>query len=72
MFAITGITGQVGGQLARKLLDDGHRVRAVLRKPSKADAWRALGCDVALADMGDAAALTEAFRGAEAVFVLLP
>ena len=31
MYAITGVTGQVGGAVARALLAAGHEVRAVLR-----------------------------------------
>ena len=72
MFAITGITGQVGGQLAGRLLEAGLPVRAVVRDAVKGEAWAARGCEVALAAMDDAAALTAAFRGATAVFVLLP
>ena len=72
MFAITGITGQVGGQLASRLLEAGLPVRAIVRDPAKGRAWAARGCEVALAPMDDAAALTTAFRGAAAVFVLLP
>ncbi len=72
MHAITGITGQVGGQLATALLDEGRAVRAVLRDAAKAPAWRARGCEIALATMDDEAALTTAFAGVEAAFVLLP
>lgn len=72
MLAITGITGQVGGAVARAALAAGMDVRAVLRDPGKAAHWAARGCDVAVADMTDARALTEAFAGADAVFVLIP
>lgn len=72
MFAITGITGQVGGQLAARLLAAGLPVRAVVRDAAKGEAWRAKDCEVAVAEMHDAAALTRAFGGAAAVFVLLP
>jgi uncharacterized protein YbjT (DUF2867 family) len=72
MYAITGITGQVGRQLGDALLADGHAVRAVVRDAAKGAAWAAKGCEVALADGNDAAALERAFTGAEAVFVLLP
>jgi len=72
MFAITGITGQVGGAVARTLLSRGVAVRAVARNAQKLEAWAARGCDTALADMADAAALGQAFQGAEAVFILLP
>ncbi|QNH16051.1 NAD(P)H-binding protein [Xanthomonas sp. SS] len=72
MFVITGVTGQVGGQIARALLTEGVSVRAVLRDATKASTWASLGCETALAAMDDAAALADAFAGAEAVFVLLP
>jgi NAD(P)H dehydrogenase (quinone) len=72
MHAITGITGNVGGQVARALLNAGHAVRAVIRDPRKGAVWEALGCEVSLAEMNDAAALAAAFEGASGVFVLLP
>ena len=72
MHAITGITGNVGGEVARALLNAGHAVRAVIRDPRKGAVWEALGCDVSLADMNDAAALAAAFKAASDVFVLLP
>ena len=72
MFVITGITGKVGGVTARTLLAAGKNVRAVVRDVGKGAAWAAQGCDVALAEMHDPAALQAAFTGAEAVFILLP
>ena len=72
MYAITGITGRVGGAVARALLDAGQPVRAVLRDPAKAAAWAARGCEVAVAALDDAEALARAFAGATGVFVLPP
>jgi len=72
MYAITGITGKVGGAVARSLLAERLPVRAVLRDEAKAAEWRTRGCDVALAEMDDAASLTSAFRGAAGVFILPP
>ena len=72
MYAITGITGKVGGTLARTLLADGRPVRAVVRDARKGEEWAALGCEVATAAMENAAALTAAFRGTSAVFILPP
>jgi len=72
MYAITGITGKVGGALAEELLAAGRPVRAVVRDAAKGAAWAARGCEVAIAEMEDAAALTAAFSGAEAVFILPP
>ena len=45
MYAITGITGKVGGELARTLLDAGQPVRAVVRDARKGEAWAARGCE---------------------------
>ncbi|RST49934.1 NmrA family NAD(P)-binding protein [Variovorax sp. DXTD-1] len=72
MFAITGITGQVGGTVARALIDNGQRVRAVVRNAEKGAAWARKGCEVAVADLYDAAALKKAFAGVQGVFFLLP
>jgi uncharacterized protein YbjT (DUF2867 family) len=72
MYAITGITGKVGGAAARALIEQGLSVRAVLRDAAKGAAWAARGCEVALADMKDASALTAAFTGVEGVFLLIP
>lgn len=72
MYAITGITGKVGSEVARALLSAKRPVRAVLRDAGKGDAWRDRGCSVAIADLHDVAALTAAFSGAEGIFVLLP
>jgi NAD(P)H dehydrogenase (quinone) len=46
MYAVTGITGKVGGALGKALLTKGQQVRAVLRNPSKADVWAAHGSPV--------------------------
>ena len=72
MYAITGITGKVGGALARSLLADKQNVRAVLRDQAKAAEWQARGCEIALAEMDDAASLAAAFEGAAGVFILAP
>src|SRR3981189_184536 len=72
MYAITGITGKVGGAVARSLLAERLPVRAVVRNEAKAAEWRTGGCDIALAEMDDAASLTSAFRGAAGVFILPP
>lgn len=72
MYAITGITGQVGGAVARALLGAGEQVRAVARDPARAAPWIERGCGFAQANMDDSEALTAAFAGAKGVFVLLP
>jgi uncharacterized protein YbjT (DUF2867 family) len=72
MYAITGITGKVGGALARRLLSEKLPVRAVLRDEAKGAEWKGLGCEIALAEMDDAPSLALAFNGAKGVFILPP
>jgi uncharacterized protein YbjT (DUF2867 family) len=72
MFAITGITGQVGGEVASNLLAARQTVRGVVRDVSKCKAWEERGCELVSADINDAAALTAAFKGVDGAFVLVP
>ena len=64
--------GKVGGELARTLLAAGQPVRAIVRDVRKGKEWATLGCDLALAEMEDASALTTTFSGAAAVCILPP
>jgi uncharacterized protein YbjT (DUF2867 family) len=70
MYAITGITGQVGGIIGQALLRAKQPVRAIIRDRSKGRVWADRGCEVRMATIEDATSLTTAFRGAEGVFVL--
>jgi len=72
MYAITGITGKVGGALARALHADRRPVRAVVRDMEKGRFWAAQGCEIAQTEIEDPATLTAAFAGADGVFVLPP
>src|SRR5437588_9937716 len=72
MYAITGITGQIGGVIGRVLLAAGQPVLAVVRDAGKGQAWADRGCEVALATIEDAVSLAAAFQGTEGVFVLVP
>jgi NAD(P)H dehydrogenase (quinone) len=72
MYAITGITGKVGGVAARALLSAGQRVRAVVRDADKGRFWFDLDCEVAIAEMEDVEALTRAFTNVTGVFILPP
>jgi len=72
MYAVMGVTGQVGGQVARELLAAGQPVRAILRDESKAGPWKERGADVAHAVADDADALAAAFAGADGIFLMIP
>ena len=68
--AVTGATGKQGGAVAHRLLDGGHRVRALTRNPDKPEA-RTLaerGAEVLRADLEDRASLDAALKGAAALF----
>ena len=63
---ITGATGNQGGAIARQLLADGYRVRAMTRNPDgdKAKALAALGAQLVQGDLEDPRSLERALDGA--------
>jgi NAD(P)H dehydrogenase (quinone) len=72
MYAVMGITGQVGAAVANSLLAHGEKVRGIVRNPEKAAAWKARGVELATADYEDVAGLEAAFRGVAGVFAMVP
>ena len=72
MYAITGITGKVGGHVARTLLAAGLPIRAVVRDAGKGRPWVEKGCEVAIASIADADGLTKAFSGVDGLFLMTP
>ena len=70
IIAVTGATGQQGGAVARKLLADGWKVRALTRDVDKpaAQELASLGAEIFEGDMDDRAELDAAFKGAYGVF----
>lgn len=65
--AVTGATGFLGGYVVKKLLRRGAHVIAVVRNPEKAAEMSRGGVEIRRADLADRPALTEAFRGCDAV-----
>ncbi len=72
MITVMGATGQTGGAIARRLLEAGEEVRAIGRSEATLAPLAAAGAHTAAGDPADAAFLTEAFRGADAVYALIP
>lgn len=72
MFTILGATGNTGSVAAHSLLDRGAKVRAVGRSGEKLAALAARGAELAVGDVHDVGFLTEAFRGVDGVYALVP
>jgi NAD(P)H dehydrogenase (quinone) len=72
MYAVTGITGKVGGAVASALLEAGLSVRAIVRDEEKGKPWAAKSCAVAVASLGHGDALTKAFSGTDGIFLMTP
>lgn len=69
---VTGATGYIGGRLAPRLLDAGHKVRVVARTPSKLrDVPWAADADIVAGDLTDAASLRTACEGIDVAYYLV-
>lgn len=69
---VTGATGNIGKELVKLLLAERKKVRAIGRNPEKLKALAKIGADVFQGSLDDAAAMTTAFSGATAAFVMIP
>ena len=68
---LTGGTGYIGRELARRLVEGGHEVRALVRPTSDAEPLRALGVATFPGDLGDRASMREGMSGADWVILAL-
>jgi uncharacterized protein YbjT (DUF2867 family) len=71
-YSIMGATGHIGHVLAEKLLEKGHKVRALGRDPGKLSALKAKGAEPLSPAFDDVKGLAAAFQGADGVFVMIP
>ena len=69
MYAVLGVSGNTGRVVAERVARRGARV--VVRDAAKGASW-AHKAEVAVANLLDVDALTQAFRGVEGAYVLLP
>ncbi len=72
MFVVAGVTGHTGKVVAETLLAQSLPVRVIVRDAKKGEAWRARGAEVAIAEIKDVKAMTQALRGATGVYLLSP
>jgi len=70
MFAVMGITGNVGGAIADTLLQHGKHVRGIVRDAAKARAWQDKGVELFVSDYDED--LVTAMTGVEGVFIMIP
>ena len=72
MITIMGATGNTGAVIAETLLKSGERVRVLGRSAERLKALEGQGAEVMIGDVTDDAHLAAAFRGADAVYTLIP
>ncbi|MEZ4861719.1 MAG: SDR family oxidoreductase [Caldilineaceae bacterium] len=67
---LVGATGLLGGEIARRLTNQGRHVRALVRTtadPAKLETLRKMGCALVYGDLRDRASLDAACRGVDEV-----
>lgn len=72
MIVVTTPTGAIGHQVLAKLLDSGESVRVIVRDPSRLSPQVRERVEVVRGSHGDVDVVNEAFKGADAVFWLVP
>jgi uncharacterized protein YbjT (DUF2867 family) len=72
MYVILGASGNTGSIIADSLLSDGKKVRVVGRDAGRLKGFVRKGAEAFAGDVSDAVALTKAFRGARAAYLMLP
>jgi len=71
MILVTGATGNIGSEVARLLLESGHRFRVLTRDPARA-AHLTGRAEVAQGDFSQPETLAAAFAGIEKTFIVTP
>jgi len=70
---VTGATGKTGGVVVAELLNAGHPVRALVRREDARSArLRALGAEIAIADMSDVERIADALQDVQRAYYCPP
>jgi len=72
LYVIVGASGNTGSVIADALLSEGRRVRVVGRDAGRLERFVRQGAEAFTATANDAGALTKAFEGARAAYLMLP
>jgi len=72
MYVIMGATGNIGSKLANILLDKGEKIKVIGRSAERLKPFVDHGAEAAIGDVSDVGFLTNVFKGADAVFAMIP
>jgi uncharacterized protein YbjT (DUF2867 family) len=72
MIVITGATGNTGRPAAEALLDKGEKVRVIGRDGGRLEPFVGRGAEAFVGEVQDVDAMTRAFAGADAVYLIIP
>ena len=71
-YVVTGSLGNISKPLAEKLVNAGHEVTVISSKADKTAQIEAMGAKAAIGSVEDVAFLTRTFKGADAVYTMVP
>ncbi|HAH26136.1 MAG TPA: NAD-dependent dehydratase [Prolixibacteraceae bacterium] len=71
-YVVLGSLGHVSKPLAEKLIADGHSVTIVSSNPERVEQIQSLGGKPAIGSVEDVVFLTKTFKGADAVYTMVP
>lgn len=72
MYVVSGASGNTGRVVAEKLLAAGERVRVLGRDGNRLERFAQRGAEAVVADATSVEAMTKAFAGADAAYLLIP
>jgi uncharacterized protein YbjT (DUF2867 family) len=72
MYVVTGATGNTGNIVATTLLEKGHPVRAIGRSTDRLTPLTAKGAKPFVGDLSNPEAMSKAFAGAKAAYIVIP
>jgi len=71
-YVLTGSTGNISKPIAESLIPAGHEVVVISSDANKTPTIQNLGAKAAIGDVNDIAFLTQTFKGADAVYLMIP
>jgi uncharacterized protein YbjT (DUF2867 family) len=72
MYTVLGATGHIGSVVTKKLLEKGEKVRVFGRSVARLQPFVQRGAEAFIGDVKDADALSRAFQGVRAAFLMIP